>query len=282
MNILIFDSGIGGVSIYNAIKNKFPTLNYHYIFDNLNAPYGLLSEEQLRSTCNKIIEDYVDYFNADILIVACNTVSTLMLNELKGKLNIPVVGVLPEIELSVRKSKNKKIGLLATNATVERPYVKSLIDDVPSDYKVISFPASELTILAEDKFCYEKINEIALKRKLTPIIESNIDTLVLGCTHFPIIQNEIQKILGDNVLLINSENTTSEYVDSILSNFDYIQTTIPKSYAWHTSESIDCQLKRKLLELGFVNVNTCPYILKPLKPLKPLKTLKKLNKNSRF
>jgi glutamate racemase len=214
--ILVFDSGIGGLSVLAEIRKRLPAENYCYLFDNARLPYGELSESELIRGCVELICQQVQQVEARIVVVACNTASTLVLPVLRQRLTIPVVGVVPAIKPAALLSKRRHIGVLATPGTVSRDYTHSLISQFAEDCQVDLFGSSELVMLAEQKAAKQAINDQQLAEILAPIKASMLDVLVLGCTHFPMLKTELSQYLGSEVLLLDSGEAIANRVVSLL------------------------------------------------------------------
>ncbi|XKM13787.1 glutamate racemase [Orbaceae bacterium ac157xtp] len=195
-NILVFDSGIGGISVYQEVQAKIPQAHYIYLFDNAAFPYGDKSNEFLINRVVKVINQAVSLFDVDLIVVACNTASTICLQELRSVFTIPVVGVVPAIKPATLISKNKHIGLLATKATVQREYTQNLIQQFAQGYKVELLGLSELALIAEEKLQGTPVNIPQLRELLSAWLNLAVipDTIVLGCTHYPFIKDELQQI----------------------------------------------------------------------------------------
>ncbi|QDE32875.1 MULTISPECIES: glutamate racemase [Shewanella] len=245
--ILVFDSGIGGLSVMNEIRKLLPQHDYCYLFDNARLPYGNLSEQELIVGCVALITFHARRLNASIVVVACNTASTLVLPELRKQLSIPIVGVVPAIKPAAMLSKKKHIGLLATPGTVKRDYTQALISQFAEGCKVELFGTSELVLLAEQHVAQIPIDLIVLKQLLLPIIESDIDVLVLGCTHFPIIAAEISQCLGSDVALLDSGEAVAKRVRFLLSKEQQGNKHLQACYTKGISEG----LKGTLVDYGF-------------------------------
>ncbi|QIM68968.1 MULTISPECIES: glutamate racemase [Basfia] len=194
--ILFFDSGVGGFSVYKEVKQLLPNAHYLYCFDNAFFPYSEKSEEVIiertLTVCKKINEQYP----LDAIVIACNTASTVVLPTLRQHFAIPIIGTVPAIKPAAEKSQTKHIGLLATKGTVKRTYVTSLIERYAQDCIVEKIGSTKLAEIAERKLHGESVDLIALRNELTPWIQlSDLDSVILGCTHFPLIKEEIQLCL---------------------------------------------------------------------------------------
>lgn len=212
--ILIFDSGVGGLSVYKEIQAKLPQLDYLYIFDNAAYPYGELEHETLIARVNTLVSSLVEQHQIDLVVIACNTASTIVLPTLRAKLSVPVVGVVPAIKPASSLA-NKAVGLIATPATITRPYTHDLIRDFSQSKPVELLGSTRLVDMAEEKLRGKPIDLVELKQILTPI-DNKVDVAVLGCTHFPLIKQEIQQVLSGNVALVDSGEAIARRVMDLL------------------------------------------------------------------
>ena len=141
--LLIFDSGVGGLSIYISARKQFPSLEIHYLSDNDAFPYGDKSVGFLTKRVIEILELAMSKISPDILIIGCNTISTLLLNKLRDLISIPIIGVVPAIKTAAIISKTKSFALLATNGTIARKYTDDLIERYASNHNVYLLGASD-------------------------------------------------------------------------------------------------------------------------------------------
>lgn len=223
--ILVFDSGVGGLSVMHEIQQRLPACQYLYASDNAAFPYGTKSEEELTTRVDKVlhallhhIED--QYGPVDIIVVACNTASTLTLPHIRSHFTQPIVGVVPAIKPAALISKTKVFGLLATPATVARPYTHDLIKEHAAHCTVISVGSSELVQLAEQKLRGEVIAPEKIAAIIAPFFSephfTTLDTIVLACTHFPLLQDELRGCLPDGIQLIDSGEAIARRVEFLL------------------------------------------------------------------
>ncbi|SFD63787.1 glutamate racemase [Pseudoalteromonas denitrificans] len=217
-HIVIFDSGIGGTSVLAHIQSAFPNAQYSYLMDNLYLPYGKLDSKILHNRLLSKLKTVETYFNPiDLIVVACNTASTQSLALLRKHTNIPIVGVVPAIKPAANKTQTQKIGLLATPATIKNSYIKNLINDHATNIDVHLYASVNLVALAEEKFWTGGLDENEFKLEIERLsISKKIDCLVLGCTHFPILSDELNKALGSGVELIDSGNAIANRVSDLL------------------------------------------------------------------
>jgi len=225
-HIVIFDSGIGGTSVLAHIQKAFPYACYSYLMDNLYLPYGELESNVLQQRLLQKLKTAEAYFEPiDLIVVACNTASTQSLCLLRAHTKIPIVGVVPAIKPAAAKTKTKSIGLLATPATTNNDYIQNLINEHAYNIDVHLYSSVNLVTLAEQKFWNGTVDEQALHTEIKNLnISKEIDCLVLGCTHFPILSSEILKSLNMNVELIDSGSAIANRVIDLLSvNTDKVE-----------------------------------------------------------
>ncbi|WP_114767909.1 glutamate racemase [Vibrio rhodolitus] len=212
--VLIFDSGVGGLSVYKEIVARLPQLDYYYLFDNAAYPYGELERQTLLERVELLVSAMVEQHSIDIVVIACNTASTIVLPTLRAKLSIPVVGVVPAIKPASSLA-NKAIGLIATPATVQREYTHDLIRDFSQNKPVEMLGLTRLVDIAEEKLRGQCVDLEEMATLLAPLADK-IDVAVLGCTHFPLIKEEIQQVLGEQVLLVDSGEAIARRVQELL------------------------------------------------------------------
>ena len=216
--ILIFDSGVGGLSVYQEIIHKTPYINSYYLFDNAYFPYGELDNDFLIARLTQLLLAFTQTHPVDLIVIACNTASTAALDVLRGHFSIPIVGVVPAIKPAAKLTKNGVIGLLATPATIKRHYTSRLISQFAADIEVLKIGSTELVKLAEEKLHGLKVDKKRLQKILEPwaSLQNKPDVLVLGCTHFPLLKNEIADCLQGEVQLVDSGKAVANRVYQLL------------------------------------------------------------------
>lgn len=217
IDALIFDSGVGGLSVLSEILRVRPTLSFVYVADNAGLPYGDKSAEWLLQRVSAVIAAALQDYSPKVLVIACNTASTLVLPQLRSEVLLPVVGVVPAIKPAASISKNRVIGLLATPATVSRVYTDGLIQDFAKDCHVIRVGSSRLVELVERKLRGHTLPLDELQRICRPFLEATPmpDTIVLGCTHFPLVPTELQLVLP-GITLVDSGTAIAQRVQTLL------------------------------------------------------------------
>ena len=215
--ILIFDSGIGGLSINDEIKRMLPRVAVTYVADNRIYPYGTLSEQALIERIAQLFPRLIARFHPEAIVIACNSASTLVLDHLRQLTAIPVIGVVPAIKPAAQQSRSGVIGLLATPGTVRRAYTDRLIQEFAGHCRVIRVGSHELVDQAENKLRGKPVDTAAVAAVMEPFTrEPALDNLVLGCTHFPFLKPEISRILGDQVALVDSGQAIARRTEFIL------------------------------------------------------------------
>ncbi len=215
--IVFFDSGVGGLPYLVHLRNRYPWENFVYIADSKNFPYGEKSEESLIDIITRTVTGIIKGFNPKVIVVACNTASVTALKQLRESTDIPIVGVVPAIKTASGLTNNNKIGILATNRTVNGSYLQNLIDEFSSDKEVHSVAASDIVTFVEKYFhntSKQKISEY-IREQVIPLKQKGVDSVVLGCTHFIHVAKEIGDALGNHVQIIDSREGVSNQVSRV-------------------------------------------------------------------
>jgi glutamate racemase len=219
--ILVFDSGVGGLSVLHEIQRRLPVCEFIYASDNEAFPYGIKSEDELITRVDKVLRQILASHPVDIIVIACNTASTVALPHIRNHFTQPIVGVVPAIKPAAIRSRSKVIGLLATPGTVSRPYTHDLIRQHAAECVVIKVGTSELVQMAEQKLRGEQFSMARLTKILAPFRDHadarQLDTLVLACTHFPLLLDELKQALPDHIDFIDSGEAIARRVEFLLS-----------------------------------------------------------------
>lgn len=220
----VFDSGIGGLTVYKALKEKMPDETVVYLGDTARLPYGSKS----RDTIIKFSRDNAAFLmgqNVKIIVVACNSASSYAVEELRDKYpDIPVLGVIePGAEAAVKWSQ-QHIGVIGTSATISSNAYKNAIRDLDADARIISKDCPLFVPLVEEGWVQHPVTRMVIEEYLLPLKEQGIDSLVLGCTHYPVLKGPITSVLGKEIKLIDSAETISEKVYSILKSLGWLRT----------------------------------------------------------
>ena len=193
--LLFFDSGVGGLSVLGPTRALLPTAPIVYVADSAGYPYGTKSDAELAERLPALLTRLVERFSPRLAVIACNTASTIALDHVRAALDIPVVGTVPAIKPAALLSKTRVIGVLGTEATVRQRYVADLAARFAADCTVIRHGSPDLVAIAEAKLAGEAIDPAAIAEAVRPMLSQSrgaeIDTIVLACTHFPLIADEL-------------------------------------------------------------------------------------------
>ncbi len=190
--VLVFDSGVGGLSVLDAIAASAHALSLDYVADNAWLPYGLKSDADLHARVPALLARMAEQWKPDAVVVACNTASTIVLPDVRAALSIPVVGVVPPIKPAAAMTKTGVIGLLATPATVRRTYTDDLIAQFAAGKRVVRFGSAALVEAAERKLRGEAIDPASVHEAIDALFADNaVDVVALACTHFPLLAQEL-------------------------------------------------------------------------------------------
>jgi glutamate racemase len=193
--LLFFDSGVGGLSVLGPTRKLLPNAPIVYAADTAGFPYGKRSDAELAHRVPALLGRLVERFHPRLVVIACNTASTIALDHARAALDIPIVGTVPAIKPAAELSKSRVIGVLGTQATVRQPYVDDLSARFAADCTVIRHGSPDLVELAEAKLAGEAVSVEAVRTAIQPMIEQpggdEMDVMVLACTHFPLLAEEI-------------------------------------------------------------------------------------------
>ncbi len=212
MNCIDFaflDSGTGGIPYMLALKEVLPDAKCVYLGDTAHFPYGQKSNQEVTDCASEVIQTIVRTWNPKAVVIACNTISVTALEPLRKLFpSLPIIGTVPAVKLAAKVTRNKRIGLLATNATVNHPYCQKLVDDFASDCTVIKRGDPELVSFIEKKlFTSTEEERLEAVRPAAEFFASyGCDTVILGCTHFTHIASEMKKACGAGVTVIDSRD----------------------------------------------------------------------------
>jgi len=212
----IFDSGIGGLTVLGAIVAKLPEENIIYLGDTARVPYGIRSPE----TVTRYSFENTDFLLAQeikMLVIACNTASAISLEAVKKEFPLPVVGVLdPGARAAAAATKTRKVGVIGTEATIGSGAYEKAIMQIASDITVHSLSCPLFVPLAEEGWTDNDVVQLVAEKYLAPLRGRDIDVLVLGCTHYPLLKKVISRVVGPEITLIDSATETAKEVVDVL------------------------------------------------------------------
>lgn len=212
----VFDSGIGGLTVLHRIIEALPRENTVYLGDTARAPYGTKSVETvLRYSFEN--SDFLVEKGVKVLVVACNTCTAIALDRVREHLSIPVIGVIePGVRRAIKSTKNKKVGVIGTDATIQSgAYTRALKNADPA-VEVYSRACPLLVPLVEEGWTDNAVVELTVKNYLGSLKQSGIDTLILGCTHYPLLKRAIRRFMGKGVVLVDSAEEVATEVTLLL------------------------------------------------------------------
>ena len=212
----VFDSGVGGLTVAREIMRQIPNERIVYFGDTARVPYGSKSKDNIIKFSRQIIR-FLQTENVKAIVIACNTASALALDEMQQEFELPIIGVVkPGAKVAVETTANKRIGLIGTEANIRSGvytrYIKSLDDEA----KVFEKACPLFVPLVEEGWLHDDITLQVASRYLEELKEKDIDTLIMGCTHYPLIRSTIRKVMGDKVNLVNPAYETAIELKNLL------------------------------------------------------------------
>ncbi|MBE2899165.1 glutamate racemase [Pasteurellaceae bacterium 20609_3] len=254
-SILIFDSGVGGLTIYHEIQALLPQWQILYCSDNAFFPYSEKPEQAIIDRTLAICQRIMQRHPLALIVIACNTASTVVLPALRAAFpEVNIVGTVPAIKPAAKISQTKRIGLLATKGTVKRPYTQQLIDQFALDCDVLRLGTTELVQLAEDKLHGKLISIAQVQSAVRDWVgESELDTVILGCTHFPFLKHELAQALPQVKHFIDSGKAIAARVQYLLK--DQTPSRTAENCVYYTQPLGDEQpLRACLAQMGFTQL----------------------------
>ncbi len=211
----IFDSGIGGTSIWREINSLLPNEHTIYLSDSKNAPYGEKNKDEIIQLSIKNTELLISK-DCKMIIVACNTATTNAIKYLRANYNIPFIGIEPAIKPASLKTKSRAIGILATKGTLNSSLFEKTSSIVNNDIEIVEQVGKGIVELIEDGNMNSSVMTRILKQYLNPMVVKNCDHIVLGCTHYPYLIPQIKEIIGNNITIIDSGEAVARQTKNVL------------------------------------------------------------------
>lgn len=208
--LLLFDSGVGGLSVLRKVRQLLPDAPIIYVADNAGLPYGAKTEAQIAARVSGLLGRLTERLRPRLVCIACNTASTIALASVREVLEVPIVGTVPAIKPAAAATRTGVIGLLGTEATIRQAYVDRLEAEFASDKLLLRHGAPELVTAAEAKLRGETVDPAVYARAAEALRSQaggdRIDTVVLACTHFPLVQDELQRAFGSGVSFVDGSD----------------------------------------------------------------------------
>ncbi len=212
----IFDSGVGGLTVAREIMRQIPNERLVYFGDTARVPYGNKSKETITKYSKQIIR-FLKTQNVKAIVVACNTASAYALDEIEQELDIPIIGVVkPGAKVAAEATRNKKVGVIATAGTIQSRIYAEYIEGIDKDIRVIGKACPLFVPLVEEGLLEDPVTDEIATRYLNELKDLDIDTLILGCTHYPLIRSTLGRIMGEKVTLVNPAYETAVELRSLL------------------------------------------------------------------
>ncbi len=237
MKVGIFDSGIGGLSVLKSILKLTKNLEIFYFADTLYAPYGDKDSDTILKRCEEIARFLIEDKKVNTLIVACNTATSIAISHLRQKYpNINIIGAEPALKPAIALTKTKNIGVLATKATLNGEKYKNLVKNLTKNdnINIFSCPCVGLVEQIENNQLDSEKTLNMLQTWLTPMIQNGVDIIVLGCTHYPILSEQILKITNQNILLIHSGDGIAKRFVNLSNQNNHDNAQLKKLTILHT------------------------------------------------
>jgi len=216
----VFDSGLGGLTVVKAIRHTLPNESIIYFGDTARVPYGNKSPELITEYSIQIA-DFLIERGAKIIVVACNTATSLALNTLQEKLDIPIIGVVkPGVDSALKLTTNNKIGVIGTISTISSGVYENELKLHNQSVKVTSSPCPLFVPLVEEGWTNEPATKLIAEKYLEPINNAKVDTLILGCTHYPLLTEVIKQAVSSNIKLVDSAHAMASETEKLLLSSD--------------------------------------------------------------
>ena len=223
----VFDSGVGGLTVAREIMRQLPKERIVYFGDTARVPYGSKSKETVTRYAREICR-FLEARHVKAIVIACNTASAYALNDLEKESAVPMLGVVkPGAKTAAETTKNRKIGVIATEATIGSRMYSRYIRELDENVQVIGKACPLFCPLVEEGLLRDPVTTEIAKRYLAELIDSGIDTLILGCTHYPLIRDTIGEIMGEGVSLVNPAYETSVELKRMLTEKGLLRDTAP-------------------------------------------------------
>ncbi|NUO18320.1 glutamate racemase [bacterium] len=234
--IAVFDSGLGGLTVVAALYRMMPHENFVFFADRARVPYASLSPNLItRYACESA--GFLSSHEPKAAVIACNTVSAVALREVEKVFSIPVINVLhPTAAAAAQATRNKRIGVLATSATVKRNTYSVVLNELVPGVQVTSQGCPLLVPLVEEGWTEGDIPRSIVEHYLGSLIEARVDTVVLGCTHYEYFRDHIQHAMGDDVILVDTPRATAAELDQWLESHNALETAGPGSVKVFSSD----------------------------------------------
>lgn len=238
----VFDSGVGGLTVAREIMRQLPNENLVYFGDTARVPYGSKSKDTIIRYSRQIIH-FLMTKDVKAIVIACNTASALALDVVRKEVEVPVIGVVePGARAALHITKTKKIGIIGTEATVQSAIYEKIIKELDAGVSVIGKACPLFVPLVEEGFAKHKVTGEMIDYYLASLKESDIDSLILGCTHYPLLRSRIRDYLGKQIMLVNPAYETAMDLKHLLEECKMTNDGVKKEhalYSFYVSDAAD-------------------------------------------
>lgn len=258
----VFDSGVGGLTVAREIMRQIPNEKIIYFGDTARVPYGSKSKETVTRFSRQIVR-FLQTFSVKTIVVACNTASAYALDELEKETDIPVIGVVkPGAKAAANVTKNGKIGVIATEATIGSRIYSKYIKELNREVTIYGKACPLFVPLVEEGLWQDPVTDEIARRYLTELIDIDIDTLILGCTHYPLIRSTLGRIMGERVTLVNPAYETARELKTLLQEKGILREEPPglgsNQYQFYVSDGAEKfkHFANSIIKYGILSTKT--------------------------
>ena len=238
----VFDSGVGGLTVAREIMRHLPNENIVYFGDTARVPYGSKSKDNIIRYSRQII-NFLKTKNVKAIVIACNTASALALDVVREEFDVPIIGVVePGARAALEATKSKKIGVIGTEATIRSAMYEKIIKGFDGDATVVGKACPLFVPLVEEGFAKHKVTEEIIDYYLASFMDTDIDSLILGCTLYPLLRSRIKEYVGEQITLVNPAYETAMDLRQVLKDCDMENTEMSDehaAYSFYVSDAAD-------------------------------------------
>lgn len=258
----VFDSGVGGLTVVREIMRQIPNEKIVYFGDTARVPYGSKSKETVTRFSEQIVR-FLRTFQVKTIVVACNTASAYALDKLESDIDIPIIGVLkPGARAAMEATGNGRIGVIATEATIGSGMYNKYIEELNPDVTIYGKACPLFCPLIEEGLWEDPVTDEIARRYLTELIDIDIDTLILGCTHYPLIRSTLGRIAGEKVTLVNPAYETARELKEMLGDMGLLNDEEPglgsNRYQFYVSDKAEkfVRFANSIIKYGILSAKT--------------------------
>lgn len=258
----VFDSGVGGLTVAREIMRQIPNEKIIYFGDTARVPYGSKSRETITKYSRQIV-NFLREQKVKAIVAACNTASAYALDEIEKEIDIPIIGVVkPGAKIAAESTRNGKIGVIGTEGTIGSRIYSTYINEINGKIRVLGKACPLFVPLVEEGLWQDPVTDEIATRYLSELIDCDIDTLILGCTHYPLIRSTVGRIMGENVTLVNPAYETARELKELLERENLLNETKPElgnnRYRFYVSDMADKfqTFANSILKYGILSAKT--------------------------